>query len=93
MKKSLLLIMLHAACIWAEVALWHQPHDMPVPAFIVAIGLLWFVVFVLSFVHAKHILAWMNAPSPDIAELIRNDTDRRQLEMDALMATNPWVDQ
>lgn len=91
--KTVLLLALHGLCLWAEYVLWHQPFNMPVPVFISVIGLLWLIVIVLSYFHALHILAWMNAPSPDLAELIRQDDDRRKLEMNRLSSANPWVDQ
>ena len=92
MIKSVFLLALHGFCLWAEYTLWHQPLDMPVPAFIGAVGLVWLIVIVLSYHHALHIVAWLTAPPPDIAELILQDERRRQLELERMIA-NPWVDQ
>ncbi len=89
--KTFFLLALHVFCIWAEAVLWQKPFDMPVPAFMTVIGLVWLIAIVLSFYHAYEIWRWLNTPSPDIAEIIRQDQERRRLELERMYA-NQWVD-
>lgn len=86
MVRFLIVCMLHVACVCAEVHLWHQKQNMPVPELIFLIGILWLGSGLLVVSHVVAFVRWWSQPPQDVHALVQADEASRRKEMVQFLA-------